>query len=86
MQTYNIIVFTETWSSELSHMNMDDYKYFAVHRPRSAGAKRDSGGVAIYYENHLDNVIEFIKSSNYDLLWIKINDNILLSAVYNIAA
>ena len=59
-------------------MSIDEYKYFVVHRSRSAGTKRDSGGVAIYYKNHLVNVIEYIKSSNDDLLWIKSNDNILL--------
>ena len=61
-ENYDIIIFTETWSSTLSDMSLDGFEHIALHRPMKRGEKRSSGGVAIYYKQHFSDLVSFERS------------------------
>ena len=51
LQEYDIIILTETWTNTKCDLSLPDYNYFSIHRPRPTRAKRDSGGIVVYYKN-----------------------------------
>ena len=90
-ENYDIIIFTETWSITLSDMSLDGFEHIALHRPKKRGAKRSSGGVAIYYKQHFSDLVSFERSHDDCILWNKLsfsklgNDkDVLLCGCYNV--
>ena len=50
---YDIILLSETWTNQHSDMSLIGYDHAELHRTRPKNARRDSGGVAVYYESHI---------------------------------
>ena len=73
IKKFDILLLTETWTNEMSDMHIECFDHYALHRKRTRGAKRDSGGLAVYYKTYLDKYIELIKTSDDDILWIKLS-------------
>ena len=46
-QHNDIIMFNETWTSELSDIAVANFDHIALHRRRKQSAKRDSGGLTV---------------------------------------
>ena len=48
-------MFNETWTSESSILDVENFEFFALqrHRQRKLNAKRDSGGLIIYVRTEL---------------------------------
>ena len=45
----DVLLFCETWSSELSELHVDGFEYDALHRTdKHKNSKRDSGGLVVY--------------------------------------
>ena len=48
-QNNDIVMFNETWTSESSNLDVENFEHFALHRTqRKLNAKRDSGGIIVY--------------------------------------
>ena len=72
-QNHDIILFTETWTSDISDLNVDGFECFPLHRTSKPGSKRNSGGIAVYIRNeYVSDDILFLQSDD-DILWLKIN-------------
>lgn len=72
-QNNDIILFTETWTSDISDLNVDGFECFPLHRTSKPGSKRNSGGIAIYIRNeYVSDDILFLQSDD-DILWLKIS-------------
>ena len=56
-------------------MNIPGYEYVVLHRKRHPRARRDSGGIAIYYRENMAKsfYVTILKSSGDCLQWIQIN-------------
>ena len=54
---------TETWTNKNSTMDIKGYEYKAIHRTRRQGAKRDSGGIAVYYRSDLATGVHLVRST-----------------------
>ena len=73
VQSYDLILLTETWTSSISNIDIDGYESINCPRPKcNRKAKRDSGGIVIYYKHFLHNKIELIKLNTKGILWLKI--------------
>ena len=80
----------ETWSNDLLNLEHDGFECFALHRKRSKGAKRDSGGILIYVRKHLvsENIMYTCVDDN--IIWLRLeaqriglNDDVFLCLCYN---
>ena len=50
--TYNILLFTETWSNDLFNYEVDNFYSYILHRKNMVKkSKRSSGGFMIYIHN-----------------------------------
>ena len=53
MNEYDIVFFSETWTNEFSKLDVKGFKKFCKHRLRVKNAKRDSGGLVVYFKEHI---------------------------------
>ena len=71
-QNNDIVMFNETWTSEMSNLDVENFEYFALHRTqRKLNAKRDSGGIIIYVKSELYNSKMLVKTDCDDIIWLK---------------
>lgn len=76
IQSYDILLFTETWCSESSKIDIDGYSKFVCNRPKyNRRSKRDSGGIVVYFKSWLEGKIDLIKCDNRGILWFKLSKN-----------
>ena len=69
-------LFTETWNAKSRDVSINGFKAFVCPRPKwNKKAKRDSGGLKVYYKHRLENKIELIKTDRSGKLWIKLKRN-----------
>ena len=73
LQENDIFMLCETWTNDNSVMNIPGYEYVALHRKRHPRARRDSGGIAIYYRENMAKYVTILKSSGDCLQWVQIN-------------
>jgi len=45
----DIILLNETWTNKFSNLDIQGYETYTLHRERTRGAKRDSGGMVAYF-------------------------------------
>lgn len=70
---YDFLLFTETWFSKKSYVNIKGYSVFNCPRPKcNKRAKRNSGGIAIYYRDCYVDKIQLVKSDNRGIIWVKL--------------
>lgn len=69
----DILLFNETWTSEVSEIDVSDYEVISLHRTqKKIGAKRDSGGLAIYIRSSLYDSDVVVKKDSDDVIWIRL--------------
>lgn len=73
LQQYDILLLVETWTNELCDLCLDGYEYVALHRPRSRHARRNSGGIVIYYRTKLADSISLHKKSDDNVIWLRLD-------------
>ena len=67
-------MFVETWTNNLSNIDISHYKNFPLHRPRrKTQAKRDSGGLILYIRNDFLPGFELLNQDPHDCIWFRIN-------------
>ena len=77
-QNNEIVLFNETWTSEMSNLDVENFEYFALHRTqRKINAKRDSGGIIIYVRSELYNSNMLVKTDCDDIIWLKFEPGII---------
>ena len=68
-------MFSETWHTKrnISNLQIKCFKCYSCHRPKgNKRAKRNSGGLIIYYIEWLTGKIELVKTDDRGILWIKL--------------
>ena len=71
----DIICITETHADEKQVIEVKDFKSFSVIRPKTRGAKRNSGGITVLIRNSICKGVTVEKSKvlPYDVVWLKLN-------------
>ena len=71
---YDILIFNESWGNKNSVYKIEGYQSpFVKYRNKRRGAKRDSGGVACFYKNHIKEGISEIFWSFEDGVIVKLD-------------
>ena len=70
MSDFDILLFTESWSSKILNVSIDGYESLNCPRPKfDRKEKRDSGGVIVYYKTYLKKYFEL---DTKGIIWFKI--------------
>lgn len=73
-----MLIFSETWSSKTTNLNLENFESFSCPRPKcNRKAKRNSGGVIIYYKKSYSKGIELVKLNNKGIIWFKLKKTFL---------
>ena len=68
----DVLMLTETWTNDLSCIDIDGYGHFVLNRnDKHPNAKRDSGGLVVYLKNHLICEDTLVKSIDDCIIWIE---------------
>ena len=70
---HDLCAFTETHASEDTNLNIPGYVVKRKTRPKSAKARKYSGGIALAIKHNLANHIEMIKSKSDNIMWARLN-------------
>ena len=74
IQSYGILLFTETWFSMGMKINIDGYKSFHCSRPKyNEQVKSNRGGISVYFKHHISTCISIVKSYEQGIIWIKLD-------------
>ena len=71
----DICLFCETWSNEHTDMDLEGYECKPVHRQRHINARRDSGGLVVYFKEQLSAGISIVKVHEDCVIWLKLCKN-----------
>ncbi|MEW8545054.1 MAG: reverse transcriptase family protein [Candidatus Thiodiazotropha sp.] len=81
IKNYDIILLGETWLNEKTGLKceIEGYQCEHIYARKSIGARkgRYSGGISIYYKSYLKDFIKVIEKSQYGLLWLKIDSQLI---------
>ena len=66
----------ETWTNENSDISFSDYCNYAFHRKRKRRAKRDSGGIILYFKSHLVKGVKLLSNVGDNIIWISLDKNV----------
>ena len=77
INSYDIILCTETWTNNGTDIDINGYKNISLHRARRPRSKRDSGGIIIYYRQYLEPYIRLCKKVEDCILWFRISHELL---------
>ena len=73
VQDYDFLLLTETWHSNVTNLSIDGYESFSCIRPKAnKRAKRDSGGVIVYYRERYRKHLDLLSVNNNGILWFKL--------------
>ena len=65
VETNDVITVTETWTNELSCVDLEGYEHFVLNRNiKHPNAKRDSGDLIVYMKTYLvcrDNLVKMVE-------------------------
>ena len=71
---FDVLIFTETWHSEITNLNIDGFDNFSCPRPQAnKNAKRNSGGFFVFFKRYLNGRLELIESDEKGFFWFKLN-------------
>lgn len=83
VNNFDILLFGETWlnKDDPYDFSISGYECDHVYACKTPGVKsgRYSGGVSVYFKSCLKQYVSVISKSTYGLIWIKIDNKILLS-------
>ena len=63
LKSYDIAMLCETWTNQLSDLSLDGYEHVAVHRTKHPRARRDSGGLVLYYKSEMAKHLSILKTT-----------------------
>ena len=71
----DIHILLETWKGESPDIKIPNYGSFSKCRTRKKKARRNSGGIIVYFKNHLKKGIEYLVNSteSKNRMWIKLD-------------
>ena len=70
---YDFLLFTETWFSKLSNTDIKGFSVINCPRQKcNKKAKRDSGGVVVYYKDCFIDKIQLVKNDSRGIIWFKL--------------
>ena len=73
---FDVLLFTECWNSQISNIEIKNFESISCSRPKcNAKAKRNSGGIIVYYKEQLSKFIEVVNIDNKGIMWFKLKDN-----------
>jgi len=88
------VIFTETWSNENFYYSVPNFKHHTLHRVKNVNrCKRPSGGLIVYIHERLSDNVEFLKTSEDCVLWVRLKkcscscelaNDVLLCVAYNV--
>jgi len=74
---YDIAFLSETWISENTFLNLNVNDYCCEHilGNKSYNTRKDrySGGISVYYRNHLRKYVTIVEKNQYGVMWIKLS-------------
>ena len=69
----DLILFSETWSSPASNLDVIHFEHFALHRlEKKEGCKRDSGGLVAYVSDRVSEGIDLYLKDSDDIIILKL--------------
>ena len=72
----HIFALAETWTNRISNVIIPGYEYFPCHRPkRNSRAKRNSGGIIVYFRTEITRGVELVKTGPHEIMWVKLGKN-----------
>ena len=90
----DLVIFTETWSNENFNYSVPNFKHHTLHRVKNVNrSKRSSGGLIVYIHERLSDNVEFLKTSEDCVLWVRLKNcssscelanDVLLCVAYNV--
>ena len=82
MNSYDVILFSETWlsKSEYTNLDIDGYSCDHIYGNKSRGTKkgRFSGGLSVYFKNCYRDKIQIVEEHQCGILCIKIRSDLLV--------
>ena len=73
VKTYDIITLCETWNSKCSYVTIPGYDFLNCPRPKfNQRAKRDSGGIIVYYKSYLKDYLSLESIDHRGIIWFKL--------------
>ena len=64
----------KTWTNSSSNINLNGYISHNLYRKfQHRNARRSSGGIAIYFKDHLENGINIVKNHYDSIIWLKLD-------------
>ncbi len=74
---FDILLLIETWNSNVTNIDIDGFENYNCPRPKAnKKAKRDRGGVFVYYKECYRNFLELLSVSKYGVVWFKLKHEI----------
>lgn len=74
----DIVLLTETWSSDLHNYSFNGFECIVLHRlEKKLGSKRDSGGFIIYRRSHLFDKSSIVHKDSDDIIWLGFQPGVL---------
>ena len=71
---FDILILTEKWHSKITNLNINGFDNFSCLRPKAnEKAKRNSGGVIVFFKHYLNGCIDLIESDEKGFIWFKLN-------------
>jgi exonuclease III len=75
LQTYDIVLLSETWLSENTHLNLDIQGFVSHHlygnKTNNTRRGRYSGGLSVYYKEIFGNKISIVEKHQSGIVWLK---------------
>ena len=82
---YDLLILLESWTSKCSKIELNGYvKHNFYRKFKHRNARRNSGGIVIYYKDYLSPGIQIIKTHHDTIIWLKLDHNFfsLTSDIY----
>ena len=76
IEKYDCVFVSETWTNKYSNIDIEGYVKYCKHRKRRKHAKRDSGGLVVYFKENLDKGVEELDWDNEDGMCFKLDRNV----------
>ena len=71
--SYDVLIFTETWHAKTTNIKLDNFDSFSCPRPKcNRKAKRDSGGVIVYFKKTISSGVVLSKINEKGIIWFKL--------------
>ena len=74
---YDITFLSETWISKNTFLNLNVNDYCGEHilgnKSYNTRKGRYSGGISVYYRNHLRKYVTIVEKNQYGVIWIKLS-------------